>query len=63
MGSKQQRKKKIKVLKDEEIATNKGNEAQHQRERRQRIRDLNNILEDKTLRIPQWMMRLKMRTQ
>ena len=30
MGSKQRRKKKMKVLKDEEIATNKENEAQCQ---------------------------------
>ena len=49
MGSKQQRKKKMKVLKDEEIVTNKENEAQCQWERRQRIKDLNNVSKEKDI--------------
>ena len=49
MGSKQRRKKKTKVLKDGEIATNKQNEAQRQWERRKRIRDLNNVSKDKDI--------------
>lgn len=43
MGSKQQRNKKIKVLTNEEIATNKEKESQHQWERRKRIRELSNV--------------------
>ena len=47
MGSKQWRKKKIKIFTNEDIATNKENEAQCQWERRQIIRDLNNVSEEK----------------
>ena len=49
MGSKQRRKKKAKVLTDEEIAANKENEAQHQRERRHRIQDLKNVSKEKDI--------------
>ena len=49
MGSKQRRKKKAKVLTDEEIAANKEREARHQQERRQRIRDLNNVSKEKDI--------------
>ena len=49
MGSKQRRKKKARVLIDEEIAANKENEAQRQRERRQRIRGLNNVSKEKDI--------------
>ena len=49
MGSKQWRKKKKKVFKDEEIEKNKENEAQHQQERRQRIKDLNNVSKEKDI--------------
>ena len=49
MGSKQWRKKKTKVLKDEELTTNIENEAQCQWERRQRIKDLNNVSKEKDI--------------
>ena len=49
MESKQRRKKKTKVLINEEIATNKENEAQRQQERRQRIRELSNVSEEKDI--------------
>ena len=36
-------------MKDDEIATNKENEAQRQQERRKRIRDLNNVSKEKEI--------------